>query len=113
VDSSAHFPTGDKSWFYLAADYETIWLQEGEERPIRRKNVSSAERVIIAIFASQAGIPMIDKLPNGEQFNSQCFGQNVPHGLSAACRNGKTNSDSDGQRFTSPIKRDVTIHERL
>jgi hypothetical protein len=31
-DSWSHFTTGEESWFYLFIDYETIWLQEGEDR---------------------------------------------------------------------------------
>jgi hypothetical protein len=31
-DSWSHFTTGEESWFHLSTDYETIWLQEGEDR---------------------------------------------------------------------------------
>jgi hypothetical protein len=31
-ESWSHFTTGDKNCFYLSIDYETIWLQEREEK---------------------------------------------------------------------------------
>jgi hypothetical protein len=30
-DSWSYFTAGGESWFYLSTDYETIWLQEGED----------------------------------------------------------------------------------
>jgi hypothetical protein len=72
-DSWSHFTTCGESWFYLSIDYETIWLQEGEERPIREKKVILAEKVMLTIFWSPKRIHVIDARPKGGRFNSSYF----------------------------------------
>jgi hypothetical protein len=80
-DSWSHFTTGDKSWFDLSTDYEAVWLQEGEERPIREKKVIWAGKVILTIFWSPKAIHLIDAFPKGGRLPSNYFGQNILSGL--------------------------------
>jgi hypothetical protein len=46
----------------------------------------NAEKLMITIFWSPPKIHAIDRLPKGERFNSQSFGQNVLSGRDADMR---------------------------
>jgi hypothetical protein len=96
-------------WFYFATDYETILPQEREERPIREKKIANAEEVTVAICSSPAGIQMIAKLPKGERFNSQYFGQNVFSGFSANLI-GRDNASPHQSRVTLTSIKDFNFH---
>jgi hypothetical protein len=64
-DLWSHLSTDDEIWLYLSTDYETIWLQDGEERPIGEKKIIRAEKMVLTTFLSPKRIPLIDVLPEG------------------------------------------------
>ena len=65
------FYTGDESWFYLATDYEHMWMEEGDEPPTRARKMINAQKVLITIFWSPRGFPVVEALPKGQKFNSR------------------------------------------
>jgi hypothetical protein len=86
LDSWVNFLTGNERWFWLPADYKTIWPPGGEERPMREKKTVSTDKITGTIFCSLAWIHMNSKLPKGEWLNSHYFGQSVLYGVDANLR---------------------------
>jgi hypothetical protein len=71
------FLTGDESWFFYSTDYEQMWLPQGEKAPTKARCIISAPKVMIIIFWSPLGFPVIDALPAGEKFTARYFCDNI------------------------------------
>jgi hypothetical protein len=66
-----YFLTGDESWFFYSTDYEQLWIPRGERAPTRARRIISTPKVMITIFWSPLGFPVIDALPDWRTFTAQ------------------------------------------
>jgi hypothetical protein len=71
------FLTGDESWFCYSTDDEQMWLPRGEMAPTRARHITSTPKVLITIFWSPLGFPVIDALPAGKKFTAWYFCDNI------------------------------------
>jgi transposase len=65
--------TLDESWFYLATDYDSIWLPPAEAPPTREKKMISSPKLMLTIVWNPHGFHIIDILPKGAKFNSDYY----------------------------------------
>jgi hypothetical protein len=72
-----YFLTGDESWFFYSTDSEQMWLPRGEMAPTRARHIISTPKVLITIFWSPLGFPVIDALPAREKFTALYFCDNI------------------------------------
>jgi hypothetical protein len=72
-----YFLTGDDSWSFYSTDYEQMWLPRGEMAPTTARHIISTAKVLITIFWSPLGFPVIDGLPAGEKFTARYFCDNI------------------------------------
>jgi hypothetical protein len=71
--------TGDESWFFSSTDYEQMWLPQGENAPTRARHVISTPKVMIIIFWSPLGFPVIGALPAGESLQHDIVATTLHH----------------------------------
>jgi hypothetical protein len=67
-----HFLTGDPS-FLSATDVERMWVPEGEVPQSPRKTIISTPKLMISIFWSPVGFPVIAVLPSITKFTASYF----------------------------------------
>jgi hypothetical protein len=54
-----------------------MWLPQGEKAPTKAKHIIAEPKVMIIIFWSPLGFPVIDALPAGEKFRARYFCDNI------------------------------------
>jgi hypothetical protein len=65
--------TLDKSWFYLSADHEQIWLR-AEERPSERpRHTIQDPKMMMTIAWNPLGLHLLNALPKGNTFNVEHY----------------------------------------
>jgi hypothetical protein len=72
-----YFLTVDESWLFYSTDYEQMWLPQREKAPTRTKRIISTRKVMIILFWSPLGLPVIDALPAGEKFTARYFHNDI------------------------------------
>jgi hypothetical protein len=72
-----YFLSGDESWFFYLIEYEQMWLPQGEKAPTRARHIIAEPKVMIIIFWSPLGFPVIDAPSTGERFRARYFGDNI------------------------------------
>jgi hypothetical protein len=72
-----YFLTGDESWFFYSIEYIQMWLPQGEMAPTRARHIIAEPKVMIIIFWSPLGFPVIDAPSTGEKFRARYFGDNI------------------------------------
>jgi hypothetical protein len=72
-----YFLTGDQSWFFYSTYYGYMWLRQVEKAPPRERRIISRLTVMIIIFWSRVGFPVIDALSAGEKFTVRYFCDNI------------------------------------
>jgi hypothetical protein len=72
-----HFLTCDASWLLHATDFERMWVPEGEMPRSRRRVIVSTPKVMVSIFWSPIGFPVITALPSKTKFSSAYFCDNI------------------------------------
>lgn len=72
-----YFLTADESWLFYATDFERIWVSEGEMPQSRPRTVTSTPKVMVSIFWSPIGFPLITALPPKTNFSSAYLCGNI------------------------------------
>jgi histone-lysine N-methyltransferase SETMAR len=67
-----YFLTDDESWFFDATDFERMWLPDRAIPQSRPQTIISTPKVIVSIFWSPIGFPVITTLPPRAKF-SACY----------------------------------------
>jgi hypothetical protein len=67
------FLTGDESWFFCVTDFERMWVPEGQMPQSRPRTIISTPKVMVSIFWSPVGFPVITALPPKTSFSSAYF----------------------------------------
>jgi hypothetical protein len=68
--SWADIVTLDESWFYLATDYELIWLDQGGKVPERERYLIQSPEFMLIIAWNPSGFYVVDVLQKGQKFNA-------------------------------------------
>jgi hypothetical protein len=68
-----YFLTGDESWFFYATDFERMWVPDGQMPQSRPRTIVSTPKVMVSIFWSPIGFPVMIALPPKTKFTSAYF----------------------------------------
>jgi hypothetical protein len=68
-----YFLTGDESWFFYVTDFERMWVPEGQRPQSWPRTIISTATVMVSIFSSPIGFPVITALPPKTSFSSVYF----------------------------------------
>jgi hypothetical protein len=66
-----------ESWFYLPADYEMIWLPDGDEVSDRENHMIQSLKLMLTFVWNPQGFQIVDAMPTGEMFPAACYIRNI------------------------------------
>jgi hypothetical protein len=71
------FLTGDESWFYFQTDYSRIWLLPDCKPPQRARQTINTQKVMVTVFWSPLGFPVVEALAKRKTFTSDYFCETI------------------------------------
>ena len=69
--------TQDETWIYFENPNEFQWINEGNERPKKKRKIISSKKTMISVVWSTSGFHSIVKLEKKEKFNRDFFKNEV------------------------------------
>jgi hypothetical protein len=68
---------GDESWFYFQTGYTRIWLLSDCDPPRRARQIINTQQVMVTVFWSPLGFPVLEALTKRKTFTSDYFYETI------------------------------------